>query len=562
MPYDRFVRWQLAGDEFAPDDPLALMATGFLGAGAFPHADHRQAEVEKDRYDELDDMAATTGTALLGLTIGCARCHDHKFDPDPREATTTGSRRLHHDRPQRNRAGSEPGGDRSGQSRLRKRARAVGRRPREFEREELPAASTSGWRDPPQDAGPPPAWIVLDAVEAKSARRRDAYAAGRRLAAGRRDESRPRYVHLHRRHARCRRSPRCGWKRWPTSRWSRAGRAGPATATSPSAKFSVTAEPLSRRRPPRMAVKLHRPAGRLRAKRHWSLPSPRRSTAARTPAGPSIRSSARDHAAVFRLRPAAGGVRRRAAAHVHARVSSYNAKHAIGRPRLSASGADAGARARRQRRCRQSIVESLQPAATERRAADRSAAARAARLASRERSRMEEAQPDGAERTKPRSRSRNGRRCRSRSEGLPPMPHHADAEASRTSTPRRRSRQRGDVNRKEGDAPPGFLHVLMRGAGSGRIGPCAPPQGWTRTSLRRATLANWITDAEYGAGNLAGPRDRQSAVAASLRPRDRRHAQRLRRPGRAAHASRTARLAGRRADPRRLAAQAAAQADR
>ncbi len=82
MPYDRFVRLQVAGDEFEPDNPQAMMATGFLGAGT--HATQITAnQVEKERYDELDDMAATTGTAFLGLTVGCARCHDHKFDPIP-----------------------------------------------------------------------------------------------------------------------------------------------------------------------------------------------------------------------------------------------------------------------------------------------------------------------------------------------------------------------------------------------------------------------------------------------------------------------------------------------
>lgn len=80
MPYDQFVRWQLAGDEFAPDEPLALMATGFLGAGVFP-TQITANEVERTRYDAMDDMLATTGTAMLGLTVGCARCHDHKFDP-------------------------------------------------------------------------------------------------------------------------------------------------------------------------------------------------------------------------------------------------------------------------------------------------------------------------------------------------------------------------------------------------------------------------------------------------------------------------------------------------
>ena len=82
MPYDRFVRWQLAGDELAPDDPQAMIATGFLGAGPFP-TQITEAEFESARYDELDDMIGTMGTAMLGLTVGCARCHDHKYDPIP-----------------------------------------------------------------------------------------------------------------------------------------------------------------------------------------------------------------------------------------------------------------------------------------------------------------------------------------------------------------------------------------------------------------------------------------------------------------------------------------------
>ena len=82
MPYNQFVRWQIAGDEIAPNEPLAMMATGFLGAGVYP-TQITANEVERVRYDALDDMVATIGTGFLGLTIGCARCHDHKFDPIP-----------------------------------------------------------------------------------------------------------------------------------------------------------------------------------------------------------------------------------------------------------------------------------------------------------------------------------------------------------------------------------------------------------------------------------------------------------------------------------------------
>ncbi len=80
LPYDQFVQWQLAGDELAPEEPLAWMATGFLAGGAFP-TQLTEAEFESARYDELDDMVGTTGVAFLGLSVACARCHDHKFDP-------------------------------------------------------------------------------------------------------------------------------------------------------------------------------------------------------------------------------------------------------------------------------------------------------------------------------------------------------------------------------------------------------------------------------------------------------------------------------------------------
>ncbi|MHB1559016.1 MAG: DUF1553 domain-containing protein, partial [Isosphaeraceae bacterium] len=62
--------------------PMAMAATGFLGAGAFP-TQLTEAEFESARYNELDDMVSTTGVAFLGLSVGCARCHDHKYDPIP-----------------------------------------------------------------------------------------------------------------------------------------------------------------------------------------------------------------------------------------------------------------------------------------------------------------------------------------------------------------------------------------------------------------------------------------------------------------------------------------------
>ncbi len=85
MPFDQFVRWQLAGDEYEPENPEAVAATGFLTAGPFAALPDNLMEDERlrNRYNELDDMLSTVGTGFLGLTLGCVRCHDHKYDAIP-----------------------------------------------------------------------------------------------------------------------------------------------------------------------------------------------------------------------------------------------------------------------------------------------------------------------------------------------------------------------------------------------------------------------------------------------------------------------------------------------
>ena len=77
-PYDQFVKEQLAADEFAYDQPDKLIATAFLRHGVYEW-NQRNARMQWDIM--LSEMTNVTGEVFLGLGIGCARCHDHKFDP-------------------------------------------------------------------------------------------------------------------------------------------------------------------------------------------------------------------------------------------------------------------------------------------------------------------------------------------------------------------------------------------------------------------------------------------------------------------------------------------------
>ena len=79
-PYEDFVREQIAGDEYAPGSNEAMVATGFLRLGP-----EGGGGGERGRQDALEDLVATTTLTFTGLTVACARCHNHKFDPIPQK---------------------------------------------------------------------------------------------------------------------------------------------------------------------------------------------------------------------------------------------------------------------------------------------------------------------------------------------------------------------------------------------------------------------------------------------------------------------------------------------
>ena len=80
ISYDQFILDQLAGDEVAHRNEDSVIATGFLRLGTW---NDEPNDADEYKYERLEDMVHVTSTAFLGLTVKCARCHDHKFDPIP-----------------------------------------------------------------------------------------------------------------------------------------------------------------------------------------------------------------------------------------------------------------------------------------------------------------------------------------------------------------------------------------------------------------------------------------------------------------------------------------------
>jgi hypothetical protein len=88
IPYARLIREQVAGDALEPGEPRGVIATGFIAAGPWDFVGHvelgeQTVEKKKTRLIDRDDMLANTMSTFVSLTVHCARCHDHKFDPIP-----------------------------------------------------------------------------------------------------------------------------------------------------------------------------------------------------------------------------------------------------------------------------------------------------------------------------------------------------------------------------------------------------------------------------------------------------------------------------------------------
>ncbi len=508
LPYDTFLQWQLAGDELAPDDAEARKATGFLAAGAFP-TQLTEKEFESARYSELDDMAATTGTAMLGLTIGCARCHDHKFDPLPQAdyyrlvSTFTTTIRGNVDV----RLSSDA--HRAALDAWQKRLDGATAARLAYERDELPgrfAAWADTMRAAPQ--GPSSPWRPGRIVSATS--RAGAtfspQADGSLLASGAAGDQDVYTIVIDvpletvaslRLDALADPSlPRGGPGRVAHGNFALSNlavKAGPIPAApqadatvgliavalvNPRADFSQTAPDL----PVAHAIDGD-------ATSAWAI-DPRVGVA---------------HVAAFDLEKPishSGGVRLAVTLEF-----MNNVRHAIGRPRLTAAAVPGLPS--------DPLTSERDPVAGGAGAAPRAAALLARPEAERTAAEREELRrlhreaDDGwmaldaavkrleAERPQP-----EVAKVLVAGENVPRIPHHADGRGYPHFYKETHFLRRGDVNQKDGVAQSGFLQVLSRHPAGAEHWQSPPPAGAT-SSHRRAALARWITDVDYGAGHLA-----------------------------------------------------------
>ena len=494
LPFDQFIRWQLAGDEFAPDNPWAMAATGFLGAGVFP-TQLTEAEFEPARYDELDNMAATTGTAMLGLTIGCARCHDHKFDPIPSRDyyrfIATFAKTIRSDieldfAPEKYRA--EKARFDAAQSAL-VAARTA------YERDELPARCEAWLKAAPLTGLAHPDWLILDldGLTSQAGATLNKLADGSVLVTGKNPDH-DTYTFT----ARVESTNLTGLRVEALADPSLV-KGGPGRAGNGNFQFTdlhVTAMPSSGGGPP-VEVKLVNPRATFEQNASLAVATvvdgdPHSGWAVDPKFGTN-------HAAVFQFQNPVqfpGGAQLKITL-----AFNGNTQHTIGRPRVSvATGSTtlplAGESAP------QSLTElfaRLNPAdgttgltETERQTVRNYYAPRDPGWQKLDAAVQEHLRAAPKPEVK---------KVMVTSEGYKPIPHHADDRGFPHFYAQTFFLKRGDTHQKGEEATPGFLQILNHAPDGDQHWQTKVPDG-SRTSGRRRALATWMTDAQYGAGDL------------------------------------------------------------
>jgi mono/diheme cytochrome c family protein len=488
LPFNTFVKWQIAGDELAPDNPLALTATGFLGAGV--HSTQITAnQVEKERYDELDDMVRTVGTAMLGLTIGCARCHDHKYDPIPTRdyyrllSTFTTTVRTEYD------LDLDPAGYRDAKAKFDAEHAKIVEPLTRFEKEQL-LARFEKWLADGRKGSPPPRWAVLDVVSHRSAGGatfKD-LGDGSLLVGG----TNPTHETLTITTSTTLKGITA--VRLEALTHDSLVKRGPGRASNGNfalSDFRVTASPLN---DPKKVVplKLVNPRATFE---QVGLPVKAAIDDDGTSAWAIDPQFGKDHAAAFDLETPVGfdgGTTL-----TFTLRFTNNTGHGIGRPRFSVSTqpnppvTDGG-------QAPQAVLALLARLDAEPGLKlsddERAVLVRWYRTLDPEWVRLNRAVEEHAKKA-PQPPKVKALIC---SEGLPAIRLHTQGGDF---LPETHFLKRGDPNQKDGVATQSFLQVLMRDADGEKRWLKTPPPGW-RTSYRRTALADWITDVDHGGGHL------------------------------------------------------------
>jgi mono/diheme cytochrome c family protein len=491
MPFNQFVQWQIAGDEMAPDEPLALMATGFLGAGVFP-TQLTEKEFEPARYDELDDMVSTLGTAMLGLTVGCARCHDHKFDPIPQRdyyqmvSTFSATIRsevdvvLEPSQTQKEMANWQIENDRL--------TAAI----EKYEKEHLPDRFQKWLDSRPSEASQQPTWIVLEPTKFQSqgGATVEKLDDGSLLVSGKNADF-DTYTFIAHTELQGISAIRLDALAHPSM-----VRGGPGRAVNGNiglGTFSVSARPLDSKSAP-TNIDLYNPIATFQQNTgNLSIASsldkiPKSGWAIDPQFG-------KDHSAVFQIRQPLGFPQG-----IELTITmkfGVNNKHNIGRPRISISTSPqpVGLQGDSQK---QLVIESLKLLRENKEPLDnkhrkilfdwyRGFDAQWKSLHT-------TLQGHIAKKPKPKTT-----KVMVSSEGLKPLSHHADGRGFPHFYKQAFFLKRGDPAQKQGVAEPGFLQVLVNAKETGQRWKPKPPAG-ARQSYRRSALAQWIVDTDSGAG--------------------------------------------------------------